>query len=484
MKNLPNWKNKLVGLALMLSAACANADDQPDRPVPDQRPNVLFILTDDQTYNGVAALGNPEIKTPNLDTLARHGTSFANTRLFGANNGAVCAPSRAMLMTGRTFYDLPQSVVIAWSGPKEKRGDCPYDTFPEVFRKAGYETFGTGKQHNGTKIFTRGFSAGGMIFFGGMHPMRKGGHLKPVVNDFDPSGAYTAPYVGGKFSTELFTDAAVGFLKQHDASKAPFMMYVAYSAPHDPRMAPQKYKDMYPPEKITLPENFLPEHPFDNGALRIRDENLAPHPRTPERTREEIAGYYAMITHVDAEVGRIFKVLEERGMAGNTIIVMAGDNGLACGQHGLLGKQNLYEHSIGVPLIIAGKGLPVGRVIQAPCYLHDVYPTLCELAGLEIPESVTSKSLVPLLEGKARSLRDAHFHAFTKTQRAVRVGDWKLIRYNVKGKQTTQLFNLARDPMEMNNLAERAEHKNKVAELSARLAELGRAEGDTEDWYR
>ena len=448
-----------------------------------QKPNVVFILADDHTYNGINALNNPEVHTPNLDKLVNNGTSFVNTHIFGANSPAVCAPSRAMLLTGRTFNELPKQFVVAWGGKKELRGQCPHKTFPEVFRASGYRTFGTGKQHNGIPTFHRGFTDGGKIFFNGMHNLKKGGHYKPWVNDFEASGIYPKPYQENRFSTELYTDAALKFLDDYKDIK-PFMMYVAYTSPHDPRQAPQKYIDMYPPEKITLPKSYCPKHPFDNGSLKIRDEKLSPIPRTNDRTKKEIGGYYAMITQLDDQVGRIMKKIEEKGQQDNTIFVFAGDNGLAVGQHGLLGKQNLYEHSIGVPLILSGKGIPKGKKIDALCYLHDLVPTFCDLMGTKTPESVTSKSLMPLLTGEKKEIYDAQFYAYGKQQRAYRKGNFKLIRYNVKKKQTTQLFDISKDQWEMNNLADNIEYKSKLEELKKLMAKAGAAANDKETWYR
>jgi len=448
-----------------------------------QKPNVVFILADDLTYNGINALNNPEVHTPNLNKLVNNGTSFVNTHIFGANSPAVSAPSRAMLLTGRTFNELPQGFVVTWSVPKNKRGVCPYKTFPEVFRANGYRTFATGKQHNGTKTFYRGFTDGGKIFFNGMHTLSRGGHYKPWVNDFEPSGNYPKPYQENKFSTVLFTDAALKFLDEYKDSK-PYMMYVAYTSPHDPRQAPQKYIDMYPPEKITLPKNFYPKHPFNNGSLGIRDELLAPIPRTKKRIKQEIGGYYAMITQLDDQVGRIMKKIEEKGQMDNTIFVFSGDNGLAVGQHGLLGKQNLYEHSIGVPLIFSGKGIPKGKKIDSLCYLHDLFPTFCDLIGAKTPSSITSKSLLPLLQGKKKEIYKTQFYCYGKQQRAFRKGDWKLIRYKVKNKETTQLFNIRKDHLEIKNLANNIEFRAKLKEMETEMAKAGAIANDNQTWYQ
>ncbi len=473
-------KKKLLAFApVALASLVGNAE------ITSKKPNVVFILADDHNYSSINALGNSEIQTPNIDTFVNRGTSFTNTHIFGANSAAVCAPSRAMLLTGRTFNELPKGFVLAWKGKKEDRGVCPYKTFPEVFKENGYRTFGTGKQHNGSITFARGFTDGGNIFFGGMHSEKSGGHLKPLVQDFDPTGEYpsSAKHVKKVFSTEIYTDASLKFINEYKDSK-PFMMYVAYTAPHDPRMAPQKYIDMYPADKISLPKNYLSKHPFKLGTLGIRDERLAPYPRQEASIKKEIGGYYAMITHMDDQIGRIIKAIEAKGEMDNTIFIFAGDNGLAMGQHGLIGKQNLYEHSIRVPLIFAGPGIDKGVKNNGLTYLHDIFPTMCGLIGAEIPESISSKSLMPLLSGAKKEIYESQFYCFGNIHRAVRLGDWKLIRYNVKRKQTTQLFNVANDPLEVKNLATSPEYRAKVEELNKLLSKSGEALGDTVNWYK
>jgi len=348
-----------------------------------------------------------------------------------------------MLMTGQSLFHVTDSIVTPRPNAK------PFDLFPEVLRNSGYRTFGTGKWHNGEKLYARCFTDGGAIFFGGMAD-----HLKTPLAFFDPSGTYPANrrYIGEKFSSEMFTDSAIAFLRGYKGTD-PFCMYVAYTAPHDPRMAPKKYLDMYPWQNITLPKNFLPQHPFDNGELKIRDEMLAPFPRTPDVIRQNIASYYAMITEVDEQMGRVLGALEKSGQADNTIVIFAADNGLAVGQHGLLGKQNLYDHSIRVPLVIGGAGLPRSKRSDSLCYLMDLFPTICELTGTRTPSSVEGRSLLPAIHGKR--VRDSVFLAYRDIQRGVRTDRWKLILYNVNGKQTTQLFDLAHDPLEMNNLADK-----------------------------
>ncbi|QOY90332.1 sulfatase-like hydrolase/transferase [Paludibaculum fermentans] len=450
---------------------------------PKKRPNILVLLTDDQRFSTLHAINNPEVQTPTMDRLASRGTTFTHGCIMGGTIPAVCSPSRAMLLTGQSLFHVTDSIVTPRSGPDSVAR--PFEMFPELFRRNGYRTFGTGKWHNGEPLYARCFADGGNIFFGGMSD-----HLKVPIADYDASGQYPKEkrYTGAKFSSELFSDSAVDFLDRYKGDD-PFVMYVAYTAPHDPRMAPKRYLDRYPWQDIKLPANFLPQHPFDNGELRIRDEMLAPFPRTPDVVKQNIAAYYAMITEVDEQMGRVVQALERSGRAENTIIVMAGDNGLALGQHGLMGKQSLYDHSIRVPLIVGGPGLPAGKRSDALCYLMDLYPTLCDAAALKAPSNVEGRSLMPLLTGHKTRIRDSVFLAYRDFQRGVRTDRWKLIVYNVKGQETVQLFDLLADPLEQKNLAADASHAHQVRELRQLLKRWmtetqDRVDLDKADWGR
>ncbi len=451
-----------VGAAATVAAPLAAAGGQRRKP-----PNILLLFTDDQRFDTIRALGNGAIETPSMDRLVEQGTTFTHCHIMGSTSGAVCICSRASLITGRHLFNVPHT-------PK---ADDELALWPQVFRENGYSTFGTGKWHNGPWTFAQSFTSGESIFFGGMSD-----HLKVPIHSFDPSGRYAREdrTIGTSFSSEMFSNAAVRFLDNRESDNAdPFFMYVSYTAPHDPRMAPQDFADRYRPDEIELPPNFLPEHPFDNGEMRIRDEMLAGFPRTPDEIREHIAAYYAMITHVDHHIGRVLDALDASGEAENTIIVIAGDNGLAVGQHGLLGKQNLYEHSVRVPLTFSGRGIARNRRSDALVYLHDIFPTTCELAGLETPETVESESLVPLIKRRGKAGRESVFGAYKDGQRMVRDDRWKLIRYPYADE--VQLFDLQDDPWEINNLASDPAHAGTIAELDEKLSEWQEVAGDTID---
>ncbi len=447
---------KFLAHAALLLALGTVLDAQGD--LLGRPPNIVFLLSDDQRLDTIHALGNRHIKTPNLDLLARDGFAFTHAFCMGSTVGAVCVPSRAMILSGRSLYRSLWPLTSNTIPPQAA-------LWPEEFRKAGYTTSGIGKWHNDRGAYARCFSTGGPVFFGGMSD-----HDKVPVFDFDPTGRYerTNQHIVNVFSSQLFATAALNFLRKEHNS--PFVLYVAFTAPHDPRMPPADFSALYNPRKTPLPKNYLPEHPFDNGQLTGRDEELLPWPRTEAAIKQELANYYAMITHLDQQIGRILTALKEHDKAHNTIVIFASDHGLAIGSHGLLGKQNLYDHSARAPLIFSGPGIPKGRRSSGLCYLYDLFPTICDLAGLPIPETVEGKSLAPILTGRASSVRDAIFGAYRDVQRSVRTERWKLIHYPKIDR--AQLFDLRKDPNERRDLSSEPKHAATLADLRARLASL------------
>jgi arylsulfatase A-like enzyme len=441
--------NILFALALLLAGASASQ--------AAERPNVLFVFSDDQRADTIAALGNGHIRTPNLDRLVSEGTVMRRAYCMGALQGAVCVPSRAMLLTGRTLFRIKPNL--------ERQ-----TTWPEQFAAAGYTTFITGKWHNQPASVVRAFAQGKAVFLGGM-----GDPYKLSVQDISPDRALVNKRFSTKHSVELFTDCAVEFIENHPQDK-PFLAYVALNLPHDPRVAPPEYHKHYNSTKPPLPPNFLAEHPFNNGFMTGRDEELAPWPRTPEVTRQHLADYYSAIEFVDAQLGRLVKALQASGQYDRTIIVFASDHGLAIGSHGLFGKQNLYEHSMRAPLILAGPGISRGKRSDALCYLLDVFPTLGELAGVAPPSESEGKSLVPVLTGKTESHRPTVFTALMSVQRAITDGHWKLIVYPRINK--TQLFDLSDDPHEISDLAGDGMHEGTERRLTGLLKKSQQDVGD------
>ena len=425
--------------------------------LPAKKYNFLFLLADDQRADSIHAYGNNYIQTPNLDKLIARGFSFRQNYCLGSNGGAVCVPSRAMINSGRSYFNVDSKI----TGVK---------IMPELLRENGYTTFATGKWHNKEESFLRGFEKGKALYFGGMAD-----HTKVPVVDLGPEGNFINKRVGENFSSELFTNAAIEFLENHKGDK-PFYAYVAYTAPHDPRNPPMKYRQMYYRNRPPLPKNFKPQHPFDNGHMVGRDESLAPWPRTEDVIRDQLAEYYGLVTHLDEHIGRVTKALRKSRHADNTIIIYAADHGLALGSHGLLGKQSIYEHSMGCPLVFAGPGIPKGGSTKAFSYLLDIFPTVCGLTGLQDPPGIEGKDLRPIWEGRADGVRDSVFLSFSKIQRSVRDERWKLIRYPQINH--TQLFDLKNDPDELNNLADEPSQAGQVKQMLQKLKQWQQKVGD------
>jgi len=458
-----------LGAAALAMSGCLPELSRAD--LKHKKPNFLFIFSDDQTYKSIHALNNPQIKTPNLDRLCARSTVFTHSFNQGAWNGAICVASRAMLNTGQTLFHAKSAIDIA-STP----------LWGQTFTEAGYNTFMTGKWHNGKDTLFRSFTTVGP-YGGGMFGSTKAAYNRPAEgNEWSPSdktlkGHWRKTEDGIEHSSKIWTDAAIDYLTEKACSDdKPFFMYVAFHAPHDPRQSPEKYVDMYPPEKMELPPNYMPEHPFDQGDHDIRDEELAPFPRSEHAVQVHLAEYYAIITHFDDQLGRLLDALESSGQADNTYIIFSSDHGLAVGQHGLMGKQNQYDHSVRMPLFVSGPGIEKGKKIDAMVYLQSVFATSCELAGISTPGTVEFPSLVPLIEGKKSKLYDAVFGSYRDLQRMVRTKDYKLIIYPHNGE--VQLFDIKNDPWETKDLAEEPSYKDKVNELLDILKEQLRQHDD------
>lgn len=445
--------------------------------------NILIIYSDDHSYHALGAAGNKEISTPNLDNLAKSGLMFTQTHVMGGHQGAVCIPSRAMLLTGRYLNRLP--------GDGSTIPDSIL-SLPEILRSLGYNTYHTGKWHSDKASHSRMFSTGGDIFFGGMHFPKFGGQEHPTVQSYDSTGVYDEKRkrISDTYSTTLYAKNAIQFLSSKTAKSKPFFCYVAFTSPHDPRTPPEKFSRMYDPAKITLPENFLIKHPFDNGDLNVRDEQLLSVPRDPEAIKKDIALYYGMVSEMDVQVGKILEALEKSGLKESTLIVFAGDNGLAVGQHGLLGKQNLYEHSIRVPMIMSGPGVPINKKTEGFTYLSDITPTIIDYLQIKRPSSVEGISLMPIIKDPSKKVRSSIYTIYGHWSRSIKSEDgFKLMVYNVDGIATTQLFNLKNDPLEINDLSKKPEYAEKILQLRKLLKEQMNATFDNlnidlPDWGR
>jgi arylsulfatase A-like enzyme len=361
MRSASKQRQHAIGILFFTAFACWGLGTQ----IASARPNVLFLFADDQRPDSIAALGNAVVQTPNLDRLVNRGFVFRNTYCMGSMVGAVCNPSRHMTLSGKALFHYD--------------GSEPRGTFGDVMRKSGFVTWHLSKRGNTARAYHTAFE------------------YSSYLNDFKEreSGHH------GKTGA----DRAIQFLTEKWTKDQPFFMYLGFTGPHDPRVAAKQWLDLYKRQEIPLPANYQPIHPFDNGEMVVRDERLAAWPRTEEAVREHLHDYYGCISSIDHHVGRIMQTLTRLGELENTIVVYSADHGLAVGSHGLFGKQNLYEHSMKAPLIIAGPGIKPGGS-EALAYLYDIFPTVVDLVDREIPAGLDGKSLAPIVRGEQTQVRE------------------------------------------------------------------------------
>lgn len=292
---------------------------------------------------------------------------------------------------------------------------------------------------------------------------------------------------GGKHWSEVLGDESLEFLDIAKTKDTPFFMYIAFNAPHDPRQSPKQYIDMYPLENISIPKNYLPEYPYSEEAgsgRGLRDEWLAPFPRTKHSVRVNRQEYYAIITHMDDQIGRILDALEASGKAEDTYIIFTADHGLAVGDHGFIGKQNMYDRSVRVPLFIAGPDIKKGEVIDDKVYLQDAMATSLDIAGSDAMEKVDFKSLLPLCKRRFSFFRkeggnDAIYGAYLDRQRMIRTDSYKMILYPKAN--VVRLYDMKMDSEEMNDLAGIKKYKKVMDKLLKQLQKLQIEMGDTMD---
>jgi len=428
-------------------------------------PNVLLLVSDDQHPDTIHALGNRIIETPGLDRLVRRGTSF----LQATCGNPICTPSRAEILTGCSSF---RNGVLDF-GRKIRPGLA---TWPRAMVKSGYHAAYVGKWHNNGRPGTHGYTESLGLYSGGGRKWYKpqvdwkGMEVTGYRNWLFQSGdGKMFPEHGVGLTPDIssrFADAAIRFIRRKPDK--PFFLHVNFTAPHDPLLMPPGYEKKYDPQKMPMPKNFLPRHPFDHGNIEGRDEKMLPWPREPDMVRGNLAVYYAVISHMDAQIGRILDVLRETGQSTNTLVIFTSDHGLAVGSHGLMGKQSMYDHTIRVPLIMAGPGVPKGKQNSALCYLRDLFPTVCDLAGIPIPGSVEGRSLKPVIEGGTDSVYNEIYGYFRDRQRMVRNSRWKLVHYPHLDRY--QLFDMRNDPDEMTDLIADRRHAGVVRDLKARLA--------------
>lgn len=416
-----------------------------------ERPNILFIIADDQSpFDFKFYDKESKLNAPVLDQLAADGMVFDGAYHMGAWSGAVCTPSRHMVMSGRTVWHIP-SKHNRKSNPNEADAglvpaNLPEYTMAAVFNRAGYDTMRTCKKGNSYDGANKQFT---------------------VVRDASKRGGTEES--GSAWHGKQVLDYLNEREKAND--KDPFLIYFGFSHPHDTRDGTpellEKYGAINHTKQTTLPEpndkqppmppNWLPKHPFENSSLSVRDEVSVSgvwKNRDEATIRNELGREFACSENIDIQIGKVLDKLEAMGELDNTYIIYTADHGIAIGRHGLQGKQNLYEHTWRVPFVVKGPGIKPGTRAQGNIYLLDVLATICDLTGVEAPATNEGTSFKPVLMGEQETVRDVLYGVYCGGEkpgmRCVKKGDWKLLKYDVPsaGVQETQLFNLAENPHE------------------------------------
>lgn len=400
--------------------------------------NILFIESDDQSNQALGAYGNSKMKTPNIDALAKEGTSFINAYNMGCWSPAVCTPSRTMLFYGKSL----------WEAQKINKQQYPI-TLTETLKNAGYHTYMTGKWH----------ALG-----------RRPQHI------FDELGTITEgqlkTYYGKKgHATDITGQEATKYIKNY-TSKKPFFVYVAFNAPHVPRQTEQKYYDLYPVNNINLPPSVV-----DGSALNPNIKyNYTKPPMSVKTMKKRVQQNNAMVTHMDVQIGNILQALKRKGLYKKTIIVFTSDHGISFGENGVAGKVCVYEPSVTAPLIIKAPSIPKNKKITDRIYLQDINPTLVALAGAKKQQDLFFNNLVPLIN-KEEKARKSIYLAMFNSQRSIIADNQKLILFP-KSKDA-EYYDLAVDPWETNNLIK--SKKEETKHLFKSLLQWQQKVGDTID---
>ncbi|MGM0402059.1 MAG: sulfatase family protein [Chloroflexota bacterium] len=418
-----------------------------------EKTNVLFILTDDQGVWAAGCYGNDEMRTPNLDRLADQGTLFEN--FFVAT--PVCSPSRATFLTGRipSQHGVHDWICEGNVGPDAARYIKDEITYTDVLAAHGWACGISGKWHLGaSQVSQHGFQH--------WYVHQKGG-----------GPYYNAPMVrDGKlvnepgYVTDRITDDALAFLGAHADDEASFYLSVHYTAPHSPwDCHPQEIVDSY--DDCTF--DSCPQEPRHPWATSLTDRCLG--------DREMLKGYFAAVTAMDANVGRLLDRLEAMGVREDTLVIFCSDNGFSCGHHGFWGKgngtepRNMYENSIKVPFIVSHPGrIPAGRVQGAMVSAYDVMPTLLEYLDLPMPRErdPVGKSFLPvLLEQEDEARQQVVVYDEYGNTRMVRTEEWKYVRRYPDGPD--ELWNLVEDPDERHNLIDEPGQGPHIAQMEQLL---------------
>lgn len=467
---------KLLGGGALGAAMPAWAAERPS----GRRPNVLFIMTDDHAQAALSCYGHPFLKTPNLDRIGNEGIRFSEA--FVTNS--LCLPSRASYLTGQYSHTHGLRTNEAVEAPALQNAA----TWPNLLREAGYHTGLVGKWHIRTP--PAGYAYTAVLPGQGAY--------------FDPPMLVDGTEKRQKGHTDdVIGDHALRFLRDRARDK-PFCLLYQFKAPHRDWQPAPRFAKAFDDVEIPLPGNFfesLETRPqaVQKSDMRIadmrdfRERGVPASLPAEERARRNydllIKNYYRVLLGVDENVGRVLDLLDRDGLAENTIVLYASDNGFFLGDHGLFDKRLMYEPSIRVPMLLRWPAAVArGRVDREHIVLNiDVAPTMLDLAGAPVPKAMQGTSWKPLVQGGSPEWRQDFLYEYfefpavhcVRQHRGVRERRFKLIHF-WQQPQEYELYDLANDPDEMRNLAGDPAHAAELRRLQARLAELRRATGDTD----
>ncbi|WP_406626708.1 sulfatase [Portibacter marinus] len=440
-----------------------------------QQPNILFIISDDLTTTAVSSYQNGLCLTPNIDLLASQGTKY--TRAYCQY--PVCGPSRASMLFG--YYPNTTGTYGYVSGRENVGPDRK--SLPQLFKDNGYYTGRVSKiYHMGVPIDIEKGSDGQddeaswTERFNSQGPEWKAeGEAELVQNNPDGSierkGGNVMTIVKAEGEDAVHSDGktaekAIELIKKH--KNKPFFLAVGLVRPHVPFVAPAQYFDPYSSENIDLPEKF-PEDWKDIPERGINYVTSVNGEMSIDQQKKAVAGYYASVSFMDAQVGKILRALKNEGLEDNTIVIFTSDHGFHLGEHDFWMKVSLHEESVKVPLIIKVPGKQP-QVCHSFVELLDLYPTIAELAGLKVSEELQGKSLVPTLDDPLYKVRDM---AFSVTQGGrsflLRTDQWAYIQYNEDASAGIELYDMKNDPGQYQNLANDPKYQKVVNMLQERL---------------
>lgn len=428
-----------------------------NKPVKGQQTpyNVLFIISDDLTDTALSCYGNAVCSTPNIDSLAARGVRFTRTYC----QGTYCGPSRASFMSG--YY--PHAIkMLGYKSPRPMIGDRMM--WPEYFRQHGYYTArisklfhmgvpgGIEQGTNGAddaRCWTERFNSRGPEW----RAAGRGWTLEGNPDRSEPvKGGNTFVVVEAQGDDLVHADGktartASALIKKH--ANRPFFIGVGFVRPHVPFVAPSKYYRPFPYEKMVLPPKVRDDWD-DIPKLGINYKTSKNMRMDLEQQKKAIGGYYASVTYMDAQVGKVLKALEESGVADKTIVIFTSDHGYHLGQHDFWAKVSLHEESARVPLIISVPGIKPA-VCNSLTELLDLYPTIASLCGLAIPNRLQGRNISGMLVDPDHKVRNASFCVNGKGY-LLRTADWAYIQYGTEGKAGEELFDMRKDPYQYSNL--------------------------------